>query len=182
MLSHTPAPHSRGSKCPMCSGGACKYAKGGEVKKDDAVMDTYARKASENHHEEGVHKVAIVNERHSPGESDVGNSLRTYPNQSGKKTPLGLYQQNGRREEHKRVLREQKTMPKPTAGRSGFAKGGEIGNAQHDEPKAEEVDTELSHGLGKELMGALDSKDHKKVMSALEACVLHCMSKGESDV
>ena len=40
-------------------------------------------------------------------------------------------------------------------------------------------DEEISHGLGKELLSAFESKDHKKVMSALEACVLHHMSKGE---
>ena len=57
--------------------------------------------------------------------------------------------------------------------RTNLAEGGEV------EPDAD--DMELSHGLGKELMGAFESKDHKKLMSSLEACVLHCMSKSDPE-
>lgn len=40
-------------------------------------------------------------------------------------------------------------------------------------------DEHLSDGLGEELMSALHSKDKKGIMSAIEAVVMRCMSKGE---
>jgi hypothetical protein len=49
-----------------------------------------------------------------------------------------------------------------------YAKGGEV---------EDEGDDELHEGVGKELMEAIHSKDHKKLMSGLEAMVLHHMSK-----
>jgi hypothetical protein len=49
-----------------------------------------------------------------------------------------------------------------------------------EEVSAEEpADDEIQDMLGKELMSALESKDHKKLMQGIEACVLSCLNKKE---
>lgn len=60
------------------------------------------------------------------------------------------------------------------AGEAHKAEGGEVGGT--DVPSEED---EISSALGSELMGALEAKDHKKIMSAIEATVLRCMNKGQ---
>lgn len=116
-----------------------KMAKGGEIKRGDSdEMSSYARKDIENPEEKGVHQVAYGNARHSPGESNVGNSLRNDPGFK-KNGQLGLMQQNGRREEHKRILKDLKSNPKPTSGMSGFAEGGEVESAMHGEESDEDM-------------------------------------------
>jgi len=53
-----------------------------------------------------------------------------------------------------------------------FKEGGEVeGTEDHDE--------EIHNAVGEELMSAIHSKDHKKLMSGLEAMVLNCMNKKE---
>lgn len=151
MPSMMKAPHSKGASCKMCGGGACKMAEGGEVK--------------------GVHGPSDVLPR---GQSEAGYSAR-----QGKSHPSDdKYQRRDNAEnikeakgEHYRVLGEITSMK--GKDRTNLAEGGEV------EPDAD--DMELSHGLGKELMGAFESKDHKKLMSSLEACVLHCMSKSDPE-
>ena len=66
---------------------------------------------------------------------------------------------------HKKVLSEMKAMPKPEL----MAEGGEV----------DEGDDELHDMLGEELMDAFHSKDKKRAMSAIEACVMRCMNKGD---
>jgi hypothetical protein len=187
----------------MCHGGACKYADGGAIK--------------------GVNKA----EGNKPGESFAGERVREA---KAAKTPfLKAINTQEAKDEHKVVLREQRSMPGPTAGKSGFAEGGKVptieikphppelaelsdeqveharkrfaekpsGKKHEREPaegyasgypvkdkmaeggEVEDPDTELSHGLGKELLGALDSRDHKAIMSCMEACIAHHMSKGD---
>lgn len=80
------------------------------------------------------------------------------------------------------------TLPPKTAsdlskGMSGgisWAKGGEVEPKEAEESPSEEHegdDEEIHHMLGKEMMSALESKDHKRIMDGLEACVLSCMNK-----
>ena len=69
--------------------------------------------------------------------------------------------------------------------------GGEVADSEkephkiepeHHEPEGATPDDEISDALGSELMEALHSKDHKRVMGAIEAAVLHHVSrKDESD-
>lgn len=56
----------------------------------------------------------------------------------------------------------------------GLAEGGEVDMREH-----ESDESDMHDGLGKELMGALESKDHKGVMRCIEAAILNCMNKGE---
>jgi hypothetical protein len=53
----------------------------------------------------------------------------------------------------------------------GFAEGGEVADG---EP---EMDEELKHAMGGEFMDAMERKDRKGIMSALEAIVLSCRGK-----
>jgi hypothetical protein len=159
------APHSKGDKCAVCDGGMCKMAKGGEVTHHSPAGGSANRakgaaRERNQDHQTGVHKSADV---YNPGMSTAGYRTRG-----------GV---DGAKSIHKGKLGELKDSPKPTSGRSGFAEGGEVG--EHAEPDGDEM--EISHGLGKELMGAFEAKDHKKLMGALEACVLHCMSKGDAE-
>lgn len=67
--------------------------------------------------------------------------------------------------------------------KSWWAKGGDV---EGEEPEAsdhmnlddDEMDGEISEALGHELMSAIESKEPKKIMETLEACVLSCMMKG----
>jgi hypothetical protein len=54
----------------------------------------------------------------------------------------------------------------------GFAEGGEAEASPDDE---------LHDLLGQEIMEAVHSKDHKRLMSGIEAMVLKCMNKGEDN-
>lgn len=67
--------------------------------------------------------------------------------------------------DHREILAEGRSInPKL----KGLAHGGEI-----------EPDEELHEGVGHEIMDAFHSKDHKKLMSGLEAMILHHMNKKE---
>lgn len=156
MPSMMKAPHSKGANCPMCDGGACKMADGGSVHVGSSSK------------EKGVHR--SPDWQPNKGKSYAGTMVRGGAGASDEHKQM---QREEARDAHAEVRSEQKDMPGPTSGRSGFAEGGDV---------EDDGDEELSHGLGKELMGALEAKDHKKLMGALEACVLHCMSKGDSDV
>lgn len=59
--------------------------------------------------------------------------------------------------------------------KAGFAEGGEV-ESEDSEP---DYDSEVSEVLGKELMEAFESKDHKRIMESIEACVLQCLDKDE---
>ncbi len=67
--------------------------------------------------------------------------------------------------EHQKVLSEMREMPNPKL--KGLAHGGEV----------ESEDDEIHEMIGPEMMDAIHSKDHKKLMSGIEAMVLHHMSK-----
>jgi hypothetical protein len=58
-----------------------------------------------------------------------------------------------------------------------MAKGGEVEVEMKDMPE----DDELHDMVGQEMMEAIHSKDHKKMMHGLEAMVLKCMNKRGED-
>lgn len=74
-----------------------------------------------------------------------------------------------------------------TSPKTWWAKGGDVqddGEQEESEPSEhmnlddDEVDGEISEALGHEFMNAIESKEPKKIMESLEACVLSCMMKG----
>lgn len=68
---------------------------------------------------------------------------------------------------HVEKLSELKAMPNPKL--KGLAHGGEVESEDH----------EMHEIIGPEMMDAIHSKDHKKLMSGIEAMVLHHMNKKE---
>jgi hypothetical protein len=67
-----------------------------------------------------------------------------------------------------------------------MAEGGEVGEtaANQKEPEkvsaeGEDQDGEIKDAVGKEMMESIHSKDHKRLMGAIEAAILHHMSKKE---
>jgi hypothetical protein len=83
----------------MCNGG--KMAKGGEV---------------------GVHEPYSASVGGGKGQSYAGDQTRWA--QASKGSISGVYHNQAAKKEHDRVLGEMKSIPKPTSGMSGFAKGG----------------------------------------------------------
>jgi hypothetical protein len=51
--------------------------------------------------------------------------------------------------------------------------------AESHEPEGAKPDDEISDALGAELMDSIHSKDHKRLMGAVEATILHHLSKKE---
>jgi hypothetical protein len=75
------------------------------------------------------------------------------------------------KEEHHRVLGEMRSMPKPNL----YAEGGEVHeDAEQDQ---EMMDEEIKNMMGDELMAAIDAKDRKGIMEAIEAIVLSCKGR-----
>lgn len=85
------------------------------------------------------------------------------------------------------------TGAEPLKPSTWWAKGGDVQEDglmedEHDEGGEEpsehmnldddEMDGEISEALGHEFMNAIESKEPKKIMESLEACVLSCMMKG----
>jgi hypothetical protein len=97
--------------------------------------------------ETGINKPAYpADSRYGQGTSHAGHEL-----DMGR--PHAAYA------EHKKTLEEMKAMPGPTAGKSGFAEGGEV---------------ELEHMAAQEAMDAFHSKDTKAFHSALKALIMSC--------
>lgn len=89
----------------MCAGG--KMAEGGEVK--------------------GVHAPYAAPIGGGKGQSKAGDETRWASATDKKTMPMSHKSHSEKAKgEHKRVLREQKSVPKPTSGMSGFAEGGEV--------------------------------------------------------
>lgn len=78
---------------------------------------------------------------------------------------------NGAKWRHQAKLTQMKEMPKPKL----MAEGGEVesGEIEDGEPQ---MDEELHHAIGGELMDALERKDKKGIMSALTAAIMECMN------
>lgn len=133
----------------MCGmcGGGNCMAKGGEVK--------------------GVHAEDDVPEWVGKGMSKAGMDVRAGNHLKG---AAGATAMDDSKKAHREKLGELKSMPSPNI--KGLAEGGEVdGEAPHDE------DHEMHDMLGQEMMGAIHGKDHKGLMSCIEAAVLNCMNK-----
>ncbi len=90
-------------------------------------------------------------------------TLENY-HEKGRNTPIGKMQRE-------QDLKDFKGSMGPKL--KGLAEGGEV-----DDPEiGEDMDSEIHEQLGKELMGAIEGKDHKRIMQGIEACVLSCMNK-----
>lgn len=137
-----------------CSGpecGGCSsgscYAKGGEVK--------------------GVHKPYEAKVGGGKGQSYAGDQARWGQATAGLKSSERHHDKA--KEEHHRVLGEMKSMKKPNL----YAEGGEVADGDGDM----DMDDELNSALGGEFVDAMERKDRKGIMSALEAIVLSCRGK-----
>lgn len=78
----------------------------------------------------------------------------------------------GKKQAHREMAEEIHQMPRPHIPGdkpSPYAHGGEVENPDH----------EVHEMVGPEMMDAIHSKDHKKLMGCIEAMVLHHMSKKE---
>jgi hypothetical protein len=58
-----------------------------------------------------------------------------------------------------------------------MAKGGDVEAKAEAMPMEHEGEDDLHEAVGQEMMDAIHSKDHKKMMHGLEAMVLRCMNK-----
>ncbi len=158
-----------GGMCMACGGMPCKMADGGPVLPGaDSAQDSM-RKAFKfakggvikGVHEEvdhgaskaGIHaERAVINREYNNDEADARADKHNEESY----------------ELHRKKLAELRGMEKPKL--QGLAKGGEVESDPDDE----------IHGmLGSELMDAIHSKDHKKIMSSLEAIVLSHLNKKE---
>lgn len=162
-----------GPECKGCSSSEC-YADGGDVFQDRETKDA----ADPEKHQAGIHESSRFGTK---GVSMAGEDQRA-----------GLDTKSA----HKQVLSEMKAMKKPKL----YAQGGSVADgdtlgtkigypgspAPTPTPKmmdeggmADDGDDELHNMLGEELMGAFDRKDKKAIMSAIEACVMRCVNKGD---
>ncbi len=154
MPRHAKMPSVLKKTAEMCAHGGPVHCNAGCYAEGGEVND---RKQRVNN-ERGVHKsyMPLANEH---GESIAGNQWR-----EGDSTSRHLS-----KEKHRKRLEELKGMPNPKL----YAEGGEV---EHDEPDGDE---DLGHMVAKELMDAIGRKDHKGISEAMEAMVMHHMSKGE---
>ena len=128
------------------------YAEGGEVDEDDndGGLD-------KNHYVKGVHTPFAGQGRSQLGAASRGHWSHGSPERNKEKALR----------EHKKVSSEMASMKKPNL----YAEGGEVSDG---EP---EMEDELKQVMGDELMGALERKDRKAIMSTLEAIVLSCRGR-----
>jgi hypothetical protein len=78
--------------------------------------------------------------------------------------------------EHRKNLSDLQSMKRPNL----MAEGGEVESDSHEmEDGEDEMHQELRETMGDELMSALDRKDKKGIMDALEACVLSIKGRHE---
>jgi hypothetical protein len=154
-----------------CQGKGCAKCmdEGGSVSGAQSTQDSM-RKAF--HYKDGG-RIKGVHEQNYPGESEAGDEVvrSNEYKQSGNPEHLAKSEEHMDRAKtlHKRKLWELQSMPNPKL--KGLAHGGEV------EPSDD--DHEIHEMLGSEMMDAIHSKDHKKLMQGIEAMVLHHMSKKE---
>lgn len=123
------------------------YAEGGSV-------DSWTKRSD---NERGVHGDA------KKGMSTAGHHVRNaQEHPEDREDSMGAAKLH-----HMKNLDEMRGMPKPKL----YAEGGEVADG---EP---EMEDELKHAMGGELMDALERKDRKGIMSSLEAIVLSCRGK-----
>lgn len=146
-----------GPTCKGCSAAEC-YAGGGQVSQVNL---------------KGVH-TDMGAYGGEPGVSPAGYSVRAQ-----KEGKFKQYEHPDPKNTHKRVLSEMQEMKKPNL----YAEGGEVTEEPDslDAVGSEDMDDELHDMLGSEILGAIESKDHKMIWSGLEAMVLSIMNKGNSE-
>lgn len=166
-------------KPKMASGGMCECqgegcAKcmddGGAVSAQDSMRKAFhyaeGGEVDSEKHQKGVHKTVMSKGGVKfLGESEAGNHAVRASEQSDKHNQEKYLEKS--KEEHSHVLSEMKSMPNPKL--KGLAHGGEVESEDH----------EVHEMVGPEMMDAIHSKDHKKLMGCIEAMVLHHMSKKE---
>lgn len=178
MLQHKKNPAKcPGPECGGCSAAEC-YADGGEVKtpKPTGTNTTGATKLGQGWAAAGFAHGGYVKGVHESfgekeGQSRAGAYARS-AHESKKTNHLNgageHYSNKSAKDLHKEKLHESRSMPSPNL--KGLAHGGEV-DAPHDD------DSEIHSMLGKEMMSAIESKDHKRIMDGIEACVLSAMNK-----
>jgi len=154
--SKKPMNHSKDDACKMCGGGACKYAEGGEVKKSGSEI---------------LSKI-------EPSQPKAMPELAKHAAMTAKKLPSAKEVQEGYSKQSALRAQEREADRKARGGK--YADGGEVSGEMHVEAEPD-VDSELHDMMGEELMDAIHSKDSKRIMQSLEACVLSCMNKGMDD-
>jgi hypothetical protein len=151
--------HTKGEECMACGGMACKMADGGPVLPGADTFQDSIRKAT--HYSEGgrvgslkMDKSGFIDKVRPSGESAQGESVRKGDHVGAMKVAYS------RRKEERNI---------PKGNLQGLAEGGEVeGDSDMDD---------LHDMVGSEMMDAIHSKDHKKMMQGLEAMVLSCMNK-----
>lgn len=165
MPTHKNKPSCMGKDCPGCP--TC-MDRGGAVRHEDEDMDRPVHFTTKEH-AKGVHRPTMA----GSGSSLAGNSVRNaseYKRTASKEdrindetagTDEGIHTRQAKIR-HGQVLHEMKSMKKPNL----YAEGGEV-SEDHD----------LHDAMGSEYMGALERKDRKGIMQAIEAIVLSMKHK-----
>lgn len=105
-----------------------------------------------------------VNRGFEPGISRAGMHVRAGQGMEEEEKQESVDAAKG---EHKKTIRQMRSMKKPNL----YAEGGEVeGEDSGDE--------ELNHAMGHEFLDACERKDKKGIMSVLHAIVLSCRNKG----
>jgi hypothetical protein len=124
-------------------------------------------------YEKGVNKTADegdYKDREWARRSESGSKINQktpWPRDSEKRENAGFESEAKGMQE--RTLGQSVMLKNKDRSGIGMAEGGEV----------DEGDDELHDMLGEELMDAFHSKDKKRAMSAIEACVMRCMNKGD---
>lgn len=155
MPMHSKKPGCSGPDCGGCSSPNC-MSKGGDVKKSGADILSEVEPSQPKAMPDKA-KDAAMNAKKLPTDKEVAE---------------GFSKQSR--------LRSQEREDHMAKKKKGFADGGEISGEMHVEPE-DEGDGEMHEMMGSELMSAIEKKDPKMIMQALEACVLSCMNKGMDD-
>jgi hypothetical protein len=142
----------------------------------------------------GVHEQASSgNYSDEPGVSHAGQLVRgahrDNSSSSMMKRDYAKMKISSAKRLHEENLSESRSMPNPKL--KGLAEGGEVeGDMDIKEPghyddvhedRDHDYDSEIHDMLGKELMEAFHSKDHKRMAEGLEAMILQCLDDKEGE-
>lgn len=155
MPTYNKKPGCKGPGCQGCSSPNCMSG-GGEVKKSGSEI---------------LSKIEPSQPRAMP-------ELAKQAAMSAKKQPSEKEFQDDFSKQSALRSQEREADRKKRGGK--YAEGGEVSGEMHVDPEPD-ADSELHDMMGEELMDAIHSKDSKRIMQSLEACVLSCMNKGMGD-
>ena len=161
--SKTPKAFKENIRHNMHAGKKAHMAEGGAV-------DSWTKRED---NEKGINKPAHVTGQ--PGRSEAGEALHPAVSEDVDKDVT--------KRKHIKVLGEMRSMKKPQL----YSEGGMLRDSedhdgqehQHEDAEQDQahMDEEMKHMMGEELIGALDSKDKKRIMESIEAIVLNCLNK-----